>query len=79
MRALVLSFATVLAGCSAAAEPTAPAVGPAGQVLHGSAPAQPLGPAEFAVVDQLGEPRGAQDLLGRPHVLWFFPMAGTPG
>jgi hypothetical protein len=79
MRALVLALATVLAGCSAAAEPAAVVVGPAGQPLHGSAPAQPLGLPEFAVADHLGQARDGRDLLGRPHVLWFYPMAGTPG
>jgi cytochrome oxidase Cu insertion factor (SCO1/SenC/PrrC family) len=69
---------TLLFGCSASAEPETTPQGPAA-ALHGSAPAQALGLPEFSVSDQLGQARGPEDLKGRPHVLWFFPMAGTPG
>lgn len=34
---------------------------------------------EFAVVNHRGEPRTRDDLLGHPTVMWFFPVAGTPG
>ncbi len=33
----------------------------------------------FSALDQEGRERGSDDLIGRPHVLWFHSMAGTPG
>ncbi len=79
MRSFLLATALLIAGCSVNAEPAPPAVAPDGTTLHGSAPAEALGLPEFAVADHLGHARGAADLKGRPHVLWFYPMAATPG
>jgi cytochrome oxidase Cu insertion factor (SCO1/SenC/PrrC family) len=76
MRTLYLIALALLVGCSAAAEPSDT---PTDAALHGTSPEQPLGLPDFAVADQLGQPRGPADLKGRPHVLWFYPMAGTPG
>ncbi|MBN1335034.1 MAG: redoxin domain-containing protein [Deltaproteobacteria bacterium] len=56
-----------------------PAETPEGIALHGTRPAAPLQAPEFQVQAQSGEPRTRADLLGRPTVLWFYPMAGTPG
>jgi len=68
-RSLAAALAAFLAFPAAAAAPG----------LHVQRPQDP-GPApEFSVLNQAGEPRGPGDLLGRPHVLWFYPMAGTPG
>lgn len=39
----------------------------------------PLPLPAFAVTNHLGEPRGPEHLQGHPTVLWFYPMAGTPG
>lgn len=47
--------------------------------LHGSRPTQPIAVPEFQATNSDGQPRTRQDLLGHPTVLWFFPMAGTPG
>jgi len=54
-----------------------PAVAATG--LHGQRPADPSPAPSFTVQNQAGEPRGPADLVGQPHVLWFYPMAGTPG
>lgn len=79
MRSHALLVSLVLVACSASADPAPPATTPDGQVLVGSRPAEALGLPELAVADQRGEVRSGADLLGRPHVLWFYPMAGTPG
>ncbi len=47
--------------------------------LHGTRPDQALSAPSFELLNHLGQPRSAADLQGRPTVLWFFPMAGTPG
>ena len=67
---------TLLAGLVAALGVSAPAT--AGG-LHGVRPPTPLPAPTFTATSQAGEPRGPADLLGRPTVLWFYPMAGTPG
>jgi len=79
MRTIILLSTLLLAACSVNAEPATPAVAPDGTTLHGSAPAEALGLAVFSVADHLGHTRTAEDLKGRPHVVWFYPMAGTPG
>ena len=77
MRLKTLFVSLFGSACAASADPVpTPSDGP---VLHGSRPAEVLPLPSFAVVDHLGQARGPQDLAGRPHVLWFFPMAGTPG
>jgi len=67
---------TLLTGLLAALGATAPA---AAGGLHGARPPAPLAAPAFAATNQAGQPRGPADLLGRPTVLWFYPMAGTPG
>ncbi len=79
MRTLSLASCLILAACSASAEQSTPAVAPDGTALHGGTPVDGLAVPDFAVTDHLGNVRGPQDLQGRPHVLWFYPMAGTPG
>lgn len=74
MRVLSILSLLTLGACSAAAEPPAPSDG-----LFGSRPAEALPLPDFAVLDQAGQSRGPADLRGQPHVLWFYPMAGTPG
>ena len=34
---------------------------------------------DFEAISHDGEPRGRDDLLGSPSVLWFYPAASTPG
>ncbi len=34
---------------------------------------------DFSAVNHAGEPRDRSHLLGHPSVLWFYPMADTPG
>ncbi len=79
MRILALALALPWAGCTASADAELPDPAVGGPGLHGSPPAQALALPDVAVVDQHGQDRGPEDLKGRPHVLWFFPMAGTPG
>lgn len=47
--------------------------------LYGTYPPYPLPPAEFAARNRDGTPRSQVDLIGHPTVMWFFPLAGTPG
>jgi cytochrome oxidase Cu insertion factor (SCO1/SenC/PrrC family) len=74
-----------LAGCSAAKSPTADAPSveaPADSglaTLHGQRLAAPRALPEFNAVANDGTPRTREDLLGHPTVVWFFPVAGTPG
>ncbi len=79
MRSCALLTSLGLTACAVSAEPQPPATTADGIVLHGQRPADTLGLPEFTVADHLGHARGPQDLLGRPQVLWFYPMAGTPG
>lgn len=46
---------------------------------HGVHPAAPVPAPVFSVVNQDGQPRTQQDLLGKPTVLWFYPAAATYG
>ncbi len=43
--------------------------------LTGQPPENPVPLPDFAALNQDGEPRGPQDLLGQPTVIWFFPNA----
>ena len=55
-------------------------VAQASVALHGDAAPCPGPLPEFvSVVDAQGEPVGAEDLLGSPTVMWFFPAPLTPG
>lgn len=54
---------------------TAAAEGP----YHGSVPAEALAAPDFQVLNHRGESRTKADLLGHTTVMWFYPMAGTPG
>lgn len=33
----------------------------------------------FKALSHDGTPRSKKDLMGHPTVIWFFPVAGTPG
>lgn len=56
-----------------------PGVPPSAEGLTGRRPATARSLTEFSALNTRGEPRGPADLLGEPTVLWFYPMAGTPG
>ena len=47
--------------------------------LNGSVPDVALTPPEFLATNFDGSERNQANLLGKPTVMWFFPMAGTPG
>ena len=47
--------------------------------LYGTAPTQPVPAPEFLAYSHEGEPRTREDLMGHPTVIWFFPLADTPG
>ncbi len=47
--------------------------------LNGTAPAVPVPLPTFAALNQLGEPRGPEHLVGHATVVWFYPLADTPG
>lgn len=49
------------------------------QELYGTPPSEPRPAPEFEALNRDGTPRGRDDLLGHPTVLWFFPAAGTYG
>jgi hypothetical protein len=49
------------------------------QDLYGTFPAVEAPLPEFAALNQLGEPRGPDDLVGHATVIWFYPLADTPG
>jgi len=53
---------------------------PAQATLHGTpvTPPRPVTPFE-GVLAHTGKPRSLDALQGHPTVVWFFPMAGTPG
>lgn len=53
---------------------TAPSSG-----LHGTRPPTPASLPEFTAVNADGQQRHRADLIGRPTVLWFYPMTNTPG
>ena len=43
------------------------------------APEEALSPPEFAATNYDGAARDAEDLLGHPTVMWFYPAAATAG
>lgn len=47
--------------------------------LYGTAPAHPVPLPDFAALNLDGAPRGPGDLVGHPTVIWFYPLADTPG
>jgi hypothetical protein len=51
----------------------------AGLSLRGTVPPECLPAPEFSATAMNGEPRGRDDLIGHPTVMWFYPAAGTPG
>ena len=56
----------------------APAVAGAAS-LHGERPTAPIQTPDFQALDQHGQPRTKQALLGHPTVMWFYPAAATAG
>ena len=75
---LGIAAAALLSACSATqATSTAPV---AATQPTPPDPAATIVIAEFeGVLSHTGEPRRKDALLGHPTVVWFFPMAGTPG
>ncbi len=65
----------VLSSVLACGPKTAAAEGP----YIGTVPPETLAAPAFEVVNHQGEPRTQADLKGKTTVLWFYPMAGTPG
>ena len=49
------------------------------QPLYGKCENTQMTIPEFKALSHDGTPRSKADLLGHPTVLWFFPVAGTPG
>ena len=47
--------------------------------LYGTVPPSALEAPTFSATNRNGEPRNRDDLIGQPTVVWFFPMASTPG
>jgi len=47
--------------------------------LNGTRPPALLPVPDFAAVNLDGTPRGREDLVGHPTVVWFYPAAGTSG
>jgi len=46
---------------------------------HGTLPGFELAAPEFNAINRDGGARAQPDLIGHPTVMWFFPLAGTPG
>jgi len=67
-------IALVLFACTA----RLPAVADAAS-LHGERPAAPIPVPDFKALDQHGQPRTKEALLGHPTVMWFYPAAATAG
>ncbi len=67
-------IALVLFACSSRAPTAAGAV-----ALHGERPTTPVPAPDFHAVNQRGEPRTKDALLGHPTVMWFYPAAATAG
>ena len=67
-------IALVLLACSARIPSVA-----AAESLHGERPASPIATPEFHALDQHGQPRTKEALLGHPTVMWFYPAAATAG
>lgn len=49
------------------------------QPLYGKCEKTKMTLPEFQALSHDGTPRSKADLLGHPTVLWFFPVADTPG
>lgn len=47
--------------------------------LYGTAPETSFPPPEFSATNRDESPRGPEDLVGRPTVMWFYPAATTSG
>ncbi len=47
--------------------------------FYGEAPPEPVPLPTFAAINQHGEARGPDHLVGHATVLWFYPLADTPG
>jgi len=47
--------------------------------LNGTLPASNLEPVEFLALNRDGSERTAADLVGQPTVMWFYPLANSPG
>lgn len=47
--------------------------------LHGTVPETSFPPPEFSATNRDETPRGPDDLVGRPTVMWFYPAATTSG
>ena len=47
--------------------------------LNGVIPGFELSAPSFAATNMDGTSRGRADLMGHPTVLWFYPLAETPG
>ncbi len=47
--------------------------------FNGTSPREPVPLPTFAALNQYGDPRGPEDLLGHATVIWFYPLADTPG
>ena len=47
--------------------------------LNGVIPGFALSAPTFAATNMDGTSRGRPDLIGHPTVLWFYPLAETPG
>ena len=47
--------------------------------LNGTLPAANLDPPEFVALNRDGTERTEANLIGQPTVLWFYPLADSPG
>jgi len=47
--------------------------------VNGTAPILTLDLPDFSVVNSDGSSRKKENLQGSPSVIWFYPVAGTPG
>ena len=70
---VVLSALTLIGGCMART-PT-----PTTQDQNHTEQDPMLSSPTFSVMNHKGEERTGRHLHGHPTVLWFYPMAGTPG
>ena len=57
----------------------APTSAPEDHVFTGTAPAEALAAADFTALNFDGEDRNKDNLIGQATVMWFFPLADTPG
>jgi hypothetical protein len=70
-------LSVLLLGCTQVAP--APTGATAPPALHGERSAARIAAPTFSALNQKGEQRGRDDLLGHPTVLWFYPAAATAG